>query len=789
MPKRAFEPWQARDRARALEKAFVYAGVIISTEEFIIAGSLRRRMDVVKDLDILLVDLPDDRWDLLTEVDGLKLKSMGDKKAQGTFEGIQVDLRRVPCESVGAALEYFTGPRQHNIGMRAKAKRQGYKLNEYGLYDRKTGARIAGRTERGIYDALGHPMKPPGERRNNPGHVPPAGVRKAAQRGLDLRREFGRGGTAVGIARARDLARGAGVSDDTIKRMASFFARHAVDKRPGWSNPSNPSNGYIAWLLWGGDAGRSWANKIKRQIEARRDNPPMRENPCDIWDLHTGSAWIVIPTNGVVKKNGDAVMGKGLAAQAAKRFPPRIVPAVRAQRGFIPEWEDPGLAAALGERLRLAKLSYPDDPYKWNKPFRFDDYRIFTFPTKFDYRQPSDLNLIEESAKRLADMIVNYEVAQLERKPLFARRAQERERIPERGRPFSVECPVFMPHVGTGAGKLDWADVEPIIHKYLGSLVTIVPPEPTKKKRAPRKKPTRLKPTRRRVAATARANPPVPEAWADAPAIGPKWVWPVIDRSWGKITKALAPFGEADWDKLLGCGAMGCVVPFVDDDRLVAKITTDDSEGTVVQAIIESGLDKYLDGLPRYEAVWRLTVPQAIKKGPPPRRGDAVRCAYLIVREDVEPWGQAGAVEYVQGLLRKGVVTMPRRKRDRIVTKMIPWYGPLWQAQMSGIRAAQSRAPGRDWEKWDENLTIVESFPETAMLAQTMRQLREHGVVLYDQHIDNLGFRVFSWPRGQQVHMVEWADGRRRPPLLSLDPGFSVLLDRDELNCKIVPWL
>jgi hypothetical protein len=680
MAKRAFESWQARDRARALEKAFIYAGVIISREEFIIAGSLRRRMEVVKDLDILLVDLPDDRWALLAEVDGLKLKSHGDKKAQGTFEGIQVDLRRIPCESVGAALEYFTGPRQHNIGMRAKAKRQGYKLNEYGLYNRKTGARIAGRTERGIYDALGHPMKPPGERRNN---------------------------------------------------------------------------------------------------------PPRRVNPCDIWDLHTGSAWIVIPTNGVIKKNGDAVMGKGLAAQAAKRFPPRVVPAVRAQRGFIPEWEDPGLAAALGERLRLAKLSYPDEPYKWNKPFRFDDYRIFTFPTKFDYRQPSDLNLIEESAKRLADMIVNYEVAQLERKPLFARRAQGRERIPERGQPFSVECPVFMPHVGTGAGKLDWADVEPIIHKYLGSLVTIVPPDgakPTRKRAAKKaKKPTRLKPTRRRAAATARANPPVPETWEDAPAIGPKWVWPVVDRSWGKIKRALAPFGEADWDKLLGCGAMGCVVPFVDDDRLVTKITTDDSEGTVVQAIIESGLDKHLDGLPRYEAVWRLTVPQAIKKGPPPRRGDAVRCAYMIVREDVEPWGQSGAVEYVQGLLRKGVVTMPRRKRDRLVSKMIPWYGPLWQAQVAGMR--------EDWAKWDENLTIVESFPETAMLAQTMRKLKDYGVVLYDQHIDNLGFRVFSWQGGQQVHMVEWADGRRRPPLLSLDPGFSRLLDRNELDCKIVPWL
>lgn len=106
--------------------------------------------------------------------------------------------------------------------------------------------------------------------RPNPGHKPPKGVKAAAARGLELRRRFGRGGTAVGIARARDLARGAAVSDSTIKRMASFFARHAVDRRPGWSNPSNPSNGYIAWMLWGGDAGRTWANRMKQMLERQK---------------------------------------------------------------------------------------------------------------------------------------------------------------------------------------------------------------------------------------------------------------------------------------------------------------------------------------------------------------------------------------------------------------------------------------------------------------------------------------------------------------------------------------
>jgi hypothetical protein len=98
-------------------------------------------------------------------------------------------------------------------------------------------------------------------------------VRSAAKRGLELRRKFKRGGTRVGLARARDLSRGAAVSDSTIKRMASYFARHAVDRKPGWGNPSKPTNGYIAWLLWGGDAGRRWANKVARKISGTRRNP------------------------------------------------------------------------------------------------------------------------------------------------------------------------------------------------------------------------------------------------------------------------------------------------------------------------------------------------------------------------------------------------------------------------------------------------------------------------------------------------------------------------------------
>lgn len=98
--------------------------------------------------------------------------------------------------------------------------------------------------------------------------VPPADVAREAEHGLMLRRTFKRGGTPVGIARARDLKNRRTVSPRTIKRMVSFFARHAVDKRgKNFFNPKKPSNGFIAWLLWGGDIGQDWCNDVLRQMK------------------------------------------------------------------------------------------------------------------------------------------------------------------------------------------------------------------------------------------------------------------------------------------------------------------------------------------------------------------------------------------------------------------------------------------------------------------------------------------------------------------------------------------
>lgn len=102
------------------------------------------------------------------------------------------------------------------------------------------------------------------------GFSPNEAMAREAERGLKWREEFGRGGTEVGVARARDIKNRRNLSIDTVKRMKSYFARHEVDKQgQGWSPGEDgyPSAGRIAWALWGGDPGKSWANKIADREE------------------------------------------------------------------------------------------------------------------------------------------------------------------------------------------------------------------------------------------------------------------------------------------------------------------------------------------------------------------------------------------------------------------------------------------------------------------------------------------------------------------------------------------
>lgn len=101
--------------------------------------------------------------------------------------------------------------------------------------------------------------------------TPPKGVREEAAKGLAWRREYGRGGTEVGIARARDLSNGVTISPDTARRMKAFFDRHQSNVgTTGWSPGEDgfPSNARIAWALWGSDPGWAWSRKLVEQMNA-----------------------------------------------------------------------------------------------------------------------------------------------------------------------------------------------------------------------------------------------------------------------------------------------------------------------------------------------------------------------------------------------------------------------------------------------------------------------------------------------------------------------------------------
>jgi len=138
------------------------------------AGSLRRRRETVGDLDILVASDPEyatsimDAWASMPEV--AEILGKGETKTTVVLSnGLQADLRVVPKESFGAALQYFTGSKDHNVAMRTIAVKLGLKVSEYGVFDAK-GKSIAGETEEDVYDAIGLAWMAP-ELRENRGEI------------------------------------------------------------------------------------------------------------------------------------------------------------------------------------------------------------------------------------------------------------------------------------------------------------------------------------------------------------------------------------------------------------------------------------------------------------------------------------------------------------------------------------------------------------------------------------------------------------------------------------------
>ncbi len=156
--------------------------------ELILAGSLRRWKDTIKDIDILATSEDPkrvmDKFIHLRDAKEILLKGPT-KSSIITNEGIQVDLRVVGKDSFGAALSYFTGSKTHNIRLRDMAVKRGLKINEYGIFDVKTEKKLGGRDETDIYRILGLPFIAP-ELREDKGEIECA-IRNKLPRLIELK--------------------------------------------------------------------------------------------------------------------------------------------------------------------------------------------------------------------------------------------------------------------------------------------------------------------------------------------------------------------------------------------------------------------------------------------------------------------------------------------------------------------------------------------------------------------------------------------------------------------------
>lgn len=146
----------------------------LQLEKIALAGSVRRMKETVKDIDILVVSTrPKEVMDLFVSLPGVRqVLGKGDTKSSALFgeDRLQVDLRVVSRESFGAALQYFTGSKEHNVKLRSLAQKKGLTVNEYGVVREKDDKRIAGAEEEDVYAAIGLPWIPP-ELREDRGEI------------------------------------------------------------------------------------------------------------------------------------------------------------------------------------------------------------------------------------------------------------------------------------------------------------------------------------------------------------------------------------------------------------------------------------------------------------------------------------------------------------------------------------------------------------------------------------------------------------------------------------------
>lgn len=184
----------------------------------------------------------------------------------------------------------------------------------------------------------------------------------------------------------------------------------------------------------------------------------MKEIVGDIWSVRVREVqakyttrikhdWVVITTNGYFKKNGEAVMGRGIAKQAALKHP------------------------SLPEMLGGAIKEYG------NKVFWYPLYNILTFPVKHNWWEKADIDLIEESCKQLVDVVERsnkiYQPALKDGGKQIHAIGTLKEFIPKEWG-LAVTPPIYMVRPGCGNGGLNWQDVRPVCEKYLDDRFVVV---------------------------------------------------------------------------------------------------------------------------------------------------------------------------------------------------------------------------------------------------------------------------------------------------------------------------
>jgi DNA polymerase (family 10) len=152
------------------EEMMEYLGAVEGVEKVTPAGSLRRGKETVGDVDLLVAGpgaaAALEKFAGHNKVQEVLGKGPNKASAKVGVEGLQVDVRAVPAESYGAAMQYFTGSKEHNIALRTRALKMGLTLNEYGLFRTGVEEQVAGRNEEEVYGKLGLEWIPPELREN-----------------------------------------------------------------------------------------------------------------------------------------------------------------------------------------------------------------------------------------------------------------------------------------------------------------------------------------------------------------------------------------------------------------------------------------------------------------------------------------------------------------------------------------------------------------------------------------------------------------------------------------------